>query len=155
MWQTSNNLDEICKNVLKKENVIRRNKENMTNMLGRMWKEYIAGISIVLLIIGLVTLIFGILGITANDVLIDTIGISDAVLAWSLYILIIGFVLTLAGIFYLYEFLRNKRFLLNELETNKRSEFTKNHAELKNAAKHLPSKYQKLLHKKEKQLRIK
>lgn len=127
----------------------------MTNILGRMWKEYIMGISIALLIIGLIVLIFGILGTWSSDMLTDLLRIHPDVLDWSLYILIIGAILTFLGGYYLYDFLRNKRFLLDKIETNKRSEFMKYHAQLKNAVRKLPSKYQEMLHKKEKQLRLK
>ncbi|MBS3778101.1 MAG: hypothetical protein KGY50_02270 [Candidatus Thermoplasmatota archaeon] len=127
----------------------------MANILQRIWKEHVAEISIVLLIIGLMTLIFGILGIIWTENLIDTLGISQDLLSWSVYILIVGVILTLAGTFYFYDFMRNKRFLLSELETKKRSEFLKNHAEIKNAVRHLPTKYQDMLTEKEKELRIK
>ena len=127
----------------------------MTNILGKIWKEYIMGISIALLIIGLIVLIFGILGTLSSDMLTDMLRIHPDVLDWSLYILIIGAILTFSGGYYLYDFLRNKRFLLDKIETNKRSEFMKYHAQLKNAVRKLPSKYQEMLHKKEKQLRLK
>ena len=120
-----------------------------------MWKEYIFGISIILTVVGLIVLVFGILGMWFSDVLQDVLSLQQDVLSWSLYILIIGFIVLITGIFYLYEFLKNKRFLFRELETNKRSEFMKNHAELKNAVRNLPSKYREMLRKKEKQLRIK
>lgn len=127
----------------------------MANTLGRLWKEHVAELSIVLLIIGLVTLIFGLLGMVWTENLIDTLGVSEDLLSWSLYILIVGFILTLTGAFYFYDFMRNKRFLLEELETKKRSEFIKNHAELKNAARHLPTKYQDMLAEKEDELHVK
>lgn len=127
----------------------------MANILGKMLKEYIFGISIVVLVIGVVVLLFGVLGMWFNQFLIDMFSLSEDILAWSLYILILGVVLTLFGVYYLYEFIKNKRFLLDELRTNKRSEFMKTHAELKKAARHLPSKYQKMLAEKEKELRVK
>jgi len=127
----------------------------MANKIGKIWKEYIFGLSIVMLVVGLIVLIFGILGMWFDELLISSFAIDQDILSWSLYILIIGIVLTLAGVFYLYDFLKNKRFLLEEIQTNKRSEFMKNHVELKNAARHLPSKYQEMLSKKEKELRIK
>ena len=127
----------------------------MANIIGKIWKEYIFGLSIVMLVVGLIVLIFGILGMWFDDVLIINLAMNQDVLSWSLYILIIGVVLTLAGVFYLFDFLKNKRFLLEEIQTNKRSEFMKNHVELKNAVRHLPSKYQEMLSKKEKELRIK
>jgi hypothetical protein len=127
----------------------------MANMLVRMWKEYIMGISIILLIIGLVILIFGILGMWFGDFLISTFALDQNLLSWSLYLLMIGAVVTLIGVYYLYDFLKNKRFLLEEIDTNKRSEFMKNHTKLRNAARHLPSKYQEMLSEKEKELRVK
>lgn len=127
----------------------------MANIIGKIWKEYIFGLSIVMLVVGLIVLVFGILGMWFDDVLIVNLAMNQDVLSWSLYILIIGVVLTLAGVFYLFDFLKNKRFLLEEIETNKRSEFMKNHIELKKAARHLPSKYQEMVSKKEKELRVK
>ena len=127
----------------------------MANILGKILKEYIFGISILVSIIGLVVLVFGVLGMWFDQILIDMFSLGEDVLAWSLYILILGVVVTLFGVYYLYEFIKNKRFLLDELETNKRSEFMKTHAELKTAARHLPSKYQKMLAEKEKELRVK
>lgn len=127
----------------------------MANMLGRLWKEYIFGISIALSIVGIVTLVFGILGTFFKDNLTSFLAINVTILAWSLYVLIVGAVVVLTGVYYLYTFLKNKRFLLSELETKKRSEFMKNHAELKTAARHLPSKYQHMFSEKEKELRIK
>lgn len=127
----------------------------MANMLVRIWKEYIMGISILLLIIGLVILIFGILGMWFDDFLINTFALNQDLLSWSLYLLLIGAVVALIGVYYLYDFLKNKRFLLEEIDTNKRSEFLKNHTKLRTAARHLPSKYQDMLSEKEKELRVK
>jgi hypothetical protein len=89
------------------------------------------------------------------NVLINNLGISQDVLNWSLYVLIGGFIVFIAGIWYLWVFIKNKRFLLKELETNKRSEFMKLQSELQEAVRHLPSKYKKLLSEKEESLKIK
>ena len=127
----------------------------MANMLVRLWKEYIFGISIILLIMGLVTLIFGILGMWFSDVLVTSFAMNQDVLPWSLYILIVGVLFALIGAYYLYEFITNKKFLLEEIETKKRSEFMKSHIELKKSVRKLPSKYQEMLEKKKKELKIK
>jgi hypothetical protein len=127
----------------------------MANIIGKIWKEYVFGFSIVMMVVGLIFLVFGILGMWFDNILISNFAMDQDVLAWSLYILIIAVILTLAGVFYLYDFLKNKRFLLEEIQTNRRSEFMKNHTELKNAARHLPSKYQEMLSNKEKELRVK
>jgi len=86
--------------------------------------------------------------------LTNALGLSD-VLNWGLYVLIVGFIVLLAGIWYLYMFMKNKKFLLSEIETNKRSEFMKRHADLQDAARQLPSKYRNMLSEKEKNLKIK
>jgi hypothetical protein len=74
---------------------------------------------------------------------------------WNFYLLAIGFILLAAGIWYLYSYLKNRKFVLEELKTNKRSELIKKHTELKNVVRHLPTKYQKMLHDKEEELSIK
>ena len=74
---------------------------------------------------------------------------------WSLYLLIIGFIVFAAGVWYLYSYNHRKNFILKELKTNKRSELLKNHTELKNTVRHLPSKYQKMLKDKEEEFNIK
>jgi len=74
---------------------------------------------------------------------------------WNFYLLAIGFILLAVGIWYLYSYLKNRRFVLKELKTNKRSELLKKRTELTNVVRHLPAKYQKMLHDKEEELSIK
>ena len=49
----------------------------------------------------------------------------------------------------------DKKFILEEIKTDKRSEFIKRHNELRNTVKRLPSKYKEMLKEKEKELGIK
>jgi hypothetical protein len=81
--------------------------------------------------------------------------LSEEILEWSGYLLIIGFIILLTGIYYLYTYLKDRKFILEELETNKRSEILKKHIELKKAVKHMPSKYKKMLKEKEEEFKIK
>jgi hypothetical protein len=74
---------------------------------------------------------------------------------WNYYILVIGIIIFFFGVYYLYSFLKNKKFVLAEIKTKKRSEFVKMHNELKKVVKHLPSKYEKMLEDKEMELRMK
>ncbi len=127
----------------------------MSRKIGNIIQEYIFGLSIFCSIIGILALVYSVLGMWMPNVLKSTLGIGQDVLDWSLYVLIGGFIVFIAGIWYLWVFLKNKRFLLKELETNKRSEFMKLQSELQEAARHLPSKYKKLLSEKEESLRIK
>jgi uncharacterized membrane protein YuzA (DUF378 family) len=123
--------------------------------ISQLFREYILGLSIILTIIGAIIFIFGALGILIPDMLMDSMGFDEALLNWSAYIFGLGIIVLLAGVYYLYEFEKNKRFLMTEINTNKRSEFVKRHIELKKAARHLPSKYQDILAEKEKELKVK
>jgi multisubunit Na+/H+ antiporter MnhG subunit len=110
--------------------------------------------SIILTILGFIILFLGATGIWYQDFW-NTINLSDEFLEWSLYLLIIGFIVFAAGVWYLYNFLKNRKFILDELKTNKRSELLKKHAELKSTVRHMPSKYRKMLKNKEEELTIK
>ena len=126
----------------------------MSGKIGNIIREYVFGLSILGTIVGLIVLIFG-LAMTFNiDLLTSAIGLSK-VLNWGLYVVIVGFIFLLAGIWYLYTFIKDKRFLMEEIQTNKRSEFMKRHGELQDAARRLPSKYRQMLSEKETSLKIK
>ena len=74
---------------------------------------------------------------------------------WNFYLIFVGFILLITGVYYLFTYMKNRKFIYKELETNKRSEFIKKHAELKNTVKRMPTKYQKLVKEKEKELKVK
>lgn len=119
-------------------------------------REYVFVLSIIFTILGAIVLFIGITGIWFEDIPKDFFGFSAEILAWSFYILILGFVVFgWFGVYYLYSYLKNRKFVLEGLETNKRSEFLKKHAEIKIKVKHLPSKFHKRLKEKEEELKIK
>ena len=118
-------------------------------------REYIFGLSILAIIIGIPLLIIGIIGMWFSDVAIDFLNFNNEIIAWSLYLLIIGLIIFGTGFYYIYTYMSQRRFLLNELNTNKRSEFLKIHGELEESVRKLPSKYKEMLKDKEKELRIK
>ena len=127
----------------------------MAGKISNFLREYEAILSIFLTVLGLLLLLNGALGMWARDFLKSIIHFSNDYLEWSLYLLMVGGLLLIAGIWYLYSYLKNKRFLLKEIKTNKRSEFLKMHVELNIKARHLPSKYQNMLKEKETELKIK
>ena len=86
---------------------------------------------------------------------INFLNLSQDVLNWSLYILALAFILLLAGAWYLYSFFNNRKFILEALTTNKRSELIKKHSELKMKTKRMPSKYQQMLKDLEEEFKIK
>ena len=127
----------------------------MFERIGRSLREYIFVLSIILAIIGAIVLVIGILGTWWKQMVMDALGFSDDIVVWSPYILALGVIVLLLGIWYLYSFINNKRILSEGLQTNKRSEFVKNHAELKIAARRLPSRYLHELQEKEREFRFK
>jgi len=153
-------LDEICKNILGKK--YRRNKKKMSGKISGFLRDYVLIFSIIFVIIGMFVFLMGALWyglrdkVTSGDL---NLGFYTDALnnlkEWNFFLLIIGFILLSAGIWYLYSFMKNKKFLLEEIKTNKRSELLKKHSELKNVGRHLPSKYNKMLKDKEKELNIK
>ena len=126
----------------------------MAGKITNFFREYKMFFSIIMLILGVILFLIGLAG-TLIDSLKNIFSFFDSYWAWSIYLLIIGFIFLAAGIWYLYTYLKDRKFIHNELETNKRSEFLKKHNELKSIVKHMPSKYQKMVKNKEKELNIK
>jgi len=127
----------------------------MSGKITGFFREYIFGFSIVALIVGLIVLFIGVLGVWFGDVAKDLLNLTDDALAWGLYVLIIGFIVFGIGVYYLYSFTMKRKFVLEEIQTNKRSELLKRHSELEEYARHLPSKYKEMVKEKEKELGIK
>lgn len=122
----------------------------MAGKISNFFRETQFVFSIILTIIGFIVLYIGIIPYLNEELSI----LPEEYSAWGFYLLVIGFIAFIAGVWYLYSFLKNKKFVLDELKTNKRSELLKRHAELKSTVKYLPSKYQKMLKDKEKELKI-
>ncbi len=119
-------------------------------------REYVFGLSIITMIIGLFLLFMGVIFYWISSIELgfytDIIKELDQ---WNAFLLVGGLIIFGIGIYYLYSFIINKKFVLEEIQTNKRSEFIKKHKELKGIVKHLPSKYKKMVKDKEKELKIK
>jgi len=126
----------------------------MAGKITNFIRELVLPCSIILTILGVIVLFIGITANWAQDIAKNMFNFSDDILNWWLYFLILGFIIFAAGVWYLYSYLKNRKFILDEIETNKRSELLKKHAELKNTVKHMPSKYQKMLKAKEEELKI-
>ena len=120
-------------------------------------REYVVGLSIIIMICGFVLLIMGVLwywfidALTENGSLQFIRDLGD----WNAYLLVGGLIIFGIGLYYIYSYITKRKFVLEEIKTNKRSEFLKKHKELKGTVKHLPSKYQKMVKDKEKELKIK
>ena len=128
-------------------------KKNMAGKIVLFIRELKLPLSILILMLGVISFIFGalyyLMGEEAPDLIYTTIGV------WNAYLLGAGFIMLLTGVIYVYGFIRDKKFIIEELQTNKRSEFQKVHLQIKNKVKKMPKKYQQMLHDKEKELKIK
>ncbi len=124
----------------------------MSGKITGFFREYVFGLSIVMFIIGLVILILSLIHYFLAEYQPEFIkNIGD----WNFYLVIIGLIIFAFGAYYLYSYLKNRKFVLEELKTKKRSELLKRHGELKDTVRYLPSKYKKMLNEKEDELRIK
>ena len=111
----------------------------MSGKITGFFREFVLIFSIILTVLGFVVLFIGASGIWFQEIATDVFNLSEDFFSWSFYLLIIGFIIFGAGIWYLYSYLKNRKFILGELETNKRSELLKKHGELKNTVRHMPS----------------
>ena len=119
-------------------------------------RDLVFGLSIILIIIGLFLLTMGIIFYWMNNMNLGFYTeMIDKLDQWNGFILVGGLIIFGIGLYYLYSYLTKRKFVFEELQTNKRSEFLKKHKELKGVVKHLPSKYQKMVKEKEKELNIK
>lgn len=118
-------------------------------------REYVVGLSIIIMICGFVLLIMGVLWYWFNDALEnDSLQFIRDLGEWNAYLLVGGLIIFGIGLYYIYSYITKRKFVLEEIQTNKRSEFLKKHKEVKGTVKHLPSKYQKMVKNKEKELKI-
>ena len=119
-------------------------------------RNYVLGISIIISIVGLVLFLMGVIWYWMSNI---ELGFYTNIIKdlehWNAFLLVAGLIILGIGIYYIYSFFTKRKFVLEEVKTNKRSEFLKKHKELKSTVKHLPSKYQKMVKDKEEELNIK
>lgn len=129
----------------------------MVSRISKFIREFILILSLITIIFGLFLISMGVLWFWLIDFLTgsESLKFIYDLGEWNAYLLVIGLIIFGFGVYYLYSYLKNRKFALDELKTDKRSEFLKKHNELKNTIKRLPSKYQKMLRDKENQLNIK
>jgi hypothetical protein len=120
-------------------------------------REYVLLLSILIIIPGIIFIFVGAVYVffvkitePTNSLLhfIHVIGI------WNDYILVAGLIIFGIGVYYLYSYLKKRKFVLDELQTDKRSEILKKRSKLESTVKHLPTKYQRMLSEKEEEFNI-
>jgi uncharacterized membrane protein len=121
-------------------------------------REYILGLSILTIIPGLLFIVMGIVYLFFIDIAKPANAllhfIYDPVGIWNDYLLVAGLIIFGIGVYYLYSYLTKRKFVMDELKTDKRSEILKKRNKLESTVKHLPSRYQRMLSEKEEELNI-
>lgn len=125
--------------------------------ISEILRELVVVLSILLMIIGCIFMAMGVLWYWFEDLVVKTnvLQIVEDLADWNAYILVGGVILFAFGLYYMYSFLTKRKFVLTEININKRSEFLKNHKKVKKTVKHLPVKYQKMVKEKEEELGVK
>jgi hypothetical protein len=130
----------------------------MTGRIVRFLREYVLALSILLIIPGIVFIFMGIMFLFFSSATEPTDSLFHFVYAlgvWNDYILIAGLIIFGIGVYYIYSYFTKRKFVLKELQTDKRSEILKMRNKLETTVKHLPSKYQQMLSEKEEEFNIK
>ena len=120
-------------------------------------REYVLALSILIIIPGILFIFMGViyvlfLSIAGPGSILHFI--KDPIGVWNDYILVAGLIILGIGVYYLYSYSKKRKFLLDELNTDKRSEILKKRSKLESTVKHLPSKYQRMLTDKEDEFNI-
>ncbi|MCX6661637.1 MAG: hypothetical protein NTY91_03715 [Euryarchaeota archaeon] len=121
-------------------------------------REYILVLSILILIPAVIFILMGVVYLffinAVEPVTSPLHFIKDPVGIWNDYILIAGLIILGIGVYYLYSYITKRKYVLDELKTDKRSEILKRRSKLESTVKKLPSKYQKMLSDKEDEFNI-
>ena len=121
-----------------------------------IWRELRLPVTILMLIVGLILLLTGVIWIWFPRISAGLLSeLANSLANWNYYGLVAGIILLIFGIWYLYDFIKKRKTLLEKMKTDRRSEFVKRRKELEKIAKSLPRKYEKMLLEKMEELKIK
>jgi hypothetical protein len=130
----------------------------MAGKIAGFLREYVAVFSNIITIIGFYLFFMGVSWYWIRGLISPTktpIHFIYTLGEWNAYTLTAGLIILGIGLYYIYSFLKKRKFVMDELKSDKRSEILKMRAKLESTVKHLPSKYQRMLTKKEDDLNIK
>jgi len=121
-------------------------------------REYTLALSIVIIIPGIVFIFMGVIYLFFLSITEPATSllhfIKSPIGVWNDYILVAGLIIFGIGVYYLYSYVTKRKFVLDELKTDKRSEVLKKRNKLESTVKHLPKKYQRMLDEKEDEFNI-
>jgi hypothetical protein len=120
-------------------------------------REYVLALSILTLIPGILFMFMGVVYLFFISIAEPTNSLLHFIYVlgiWNDYILVAGLIIFGIGVYYLYSYFTKRKYVLDELKTDKRSEILKKRSKLESTVKKLPSKYQKMLSEKEEEFDI-
>ena len=130
----------------------------MSGRIVGFFREYVLALSILTLIPGILFMFMGVVYLFFISIAEPTNSllhfIKDPIGIWNDYILVAGLIIFGIGVYYLYSYFTKRKYVLDELKTDKRSEILKKRSKLESTVKKLPSKYQKMLSEKEEEFDI-
>lgn len=119
----------------------------------KIWREIRFPVSLILTVLGFVFLLSSVIWIFLRE---NNLGVLSKLARffgdWNYYLIVIGVIFFAAGIWYTYDYVKKKKFLLEEIKTDRKSELVKNKAKLEKIAKTLPKRYERMLIEKEEEL---
>lgn len=121
----------------------------------KIWREIRFPVSLLLLILGLVFFLSSVTWLFFRESDMGIIkNLSNLFGQWNYYLIVAGIILISVGGWYSYDYMKKKKFLLDEIKTDRKSELVKKKTELEYIVKRLPKKYEKMLRDKEEKLGI-
>jgi len=119
----------------------------------RVWREIRFPVSLLSLIIGILFFLSGIVWLFLKKYNIPLLtDLSNCFKEWNYYLLIIGLILSSIGGWYSYDYIKKRRYLIEEIKTGRKSELARKRGELEKLVKTMPRKYEEMLRNKEEEL---
>ncbi|RLF53874.1 MAG: hypothetical protein DRN13_03580 [Thermoplasmata archaeon] len=119
----------------------------------RVWREIRFPVSLLSLIIGILFFLSGIVWLFLKKYNIPLLtDLSNCFKEWNYYLLIIGLILSPIGGWYSYDYIKKRRYLIEEIKTGRKSELARKRGELEKLVKSMPRKYEEMLRNKEEEL---
>jgi len=119
----------------------------------KIWREIRFPLSLLIFVLGIIFFISSIAWLFFRETNLSLISdLSRFFGDWNYYLIVVGIVLLFVGGWYSYDYIKKKRYLLEEIKTDRKSEFVKKKAELEGIVKSLPKKYERMLREKEEKL---
>ena len=119
----------------------------------KIWREIRLPASLLILILGIIFFVSSVVWLFFREA---DLGLASNLSSffgdWNYYLIVVSIVLLFVGGWYSYDYIKKRKYLLEELKTDRKSELVKKKAELESIVKRLPKKYERMLREKDEKL---